>query len=175
MCSHPQDFTPELVGMRRCTVFLYLGATARPQIRQLHHNSNEIVTQINKPRNFPSHINHVRHESTFVNGTCHYLFTTGNERLHKWNARMICGLYILLHLTVLIMCNIIVYSVSLSGSRWKFHHRPSAVQHVALPQRVWLPSRLDKIFTGVKRCILLIQCEILLLSLFFPITLLTMG
>lgn len=52
---------------------------------------------------------------------------------------------------------------------------PSAVQHVALPHRVWLPSRIDEIFTGVKRCILLIQCEILLLSALFPIRLFTIG
>jgi len=71
--------------------------------------------------------------------------------------------------------NVIVSSLRHPGCGSEFHHRTSAVQHVALPQRGWLPSRLDKIFTGVKRCILLIQCEILLLSALFPISLFTMG
>lgn len=62
MCSHPQDFTPELVGTARLqcvSVFecFYLGAIARPQISQLRRSSSNKI--INKPHNFLSHFNHI--------------------------------------------------------------------------------------------------------------------
>lgn len=161
--------------------------------------------KINKPHNFLSHFNHITlpNRMLAINRWCLLLFiwlfvfskwwmkrlaaTIARQRnKNSFCACVYINTYIYTYISICTaqdlfynlssaMYKIIVCSVSYSGSRSKFPRRPSAVQHVALLQRGWLPSRLDKIFTGVKRCIFLIQCEILLLSALFPISLFTMG
>ena len=64
-----------------------------------------------------------------------------NTCTYGWKKRR---LYIVLEL-----CNIVVYSVSPSGSRCKFHHQASAVQHVGPPSEALVTKQIRQ---DIYRC-----------------------